>query len=139
MDEFGRVDTLISGASGWAGRASFSEMDMGKVTVMVVVDAQGMLPVTTVPFPQMLQQRGGTVLDIASIQAIPGREEIAAYAPLKNAPSSSNRCPRAEVHSSRFRVARICPGRVATDGRLLRDLEPREMLCRVSPHRFPQG
>ncbi len=115
LKEFGRIDILVNNAGGWAGRGAFSETDIGEMIEMVNTDVTGTMLVTRALLPEMLRQRRGTIIGIAAVDALPGREELVAYASVKSALSAFHRALRKEVRSSAIRVGTLFLGAVASE------------------------
>lgn len=115
LAEFGRVDVLVNVAGGWAGRAPFVEMDIAKIAEMADVDVKGTMYLTHALLPRMIQQRRGTIVGIAAVEIVPGREEVIAYAAIKSALAAFHRGLRREVQPLGIRVGVVYPGWVAND------------------------
>jgi len=111
--EFGRLDVLVTAA----GTASFGPVAGTKPAdwdVMLAVNLRAVMVCCCAVLPMMIQQRRGTILNIASVAAqrfIPG---AAAYAATKAGVVPWSRVLREEVRAEGVRVGVLVPGAVDT-------------------------
>ncbi|MBI4638819.1 MAG: SDR family NAD(P)-dependent oxidoreductase [Candidatus Rokubacteria bacterium] len=111
--EFGRLDVLVTAA----GTASFGPVAGTKPTdwdAMLAVNFRAVMVCCCAVLPVMLQQRRGTIVNVASVAAqrfIPG---AAAYAATKAGVVAWSRVLREEVRAEGVRVGVLVPGAVDT-------------------------
>ena len=111
--EFGRLDVLVTAA----GTASFGPVAGTKPAdwdAMLAVNLRAVMVCCCAVLPMMIQQRRGTILNIASVAAqrfIPG---AAAYAATKAGVVAWSRVLREEVRAEGVRVGVLVPGAVDT-------------------------
>ncbi|MEK7715845.1 MAG: SDR family NAD(P)-dependent oxidoreductase [candidate division NC10 bacterium] len=113
VGEFGRLDVLVTAA----GTASFGPVAGTKPAdwdAMLAVNLRAVMVCCCAVLPMMLQQRRGTIVNIASVAAqrfIPG---AAAYAATKAGVVAWSRVLREEVRAEGVRVGVLVPGAVDT-------------------------
>ena len=115
VDGFGRVDVIVNNA----GIMSIAPVDALKVEEwdrMIDVNLKGVLSGVAAVLPQMLKQRSGHIINLASVFGIkvfaPGGT---VYCATKSAVRALTEGLRMELHSKNIRCTTISPGAVATE------------------------
>jgi NADP-dependent 3-hydroxy acid dehydrogenase YdfG len=115
VDGFGRVDVIVNNA----GIMSIAPVDALKVEEwdrMIDVNLKGVLSGVAAVLPQMLKQRSGHIINLASVFGIkvfaPGGT---VYCATKSAVRALTEGLRMELHSKNIRCTMISPGAVATE------------------------
>jgi NAD(P)-dependent dehydrogenase (short-subunit alcohol dehydrogenase family) len=111
---FGRVDGLVNcaGIEGQASRlADITETDLDR---LLAVNLKGVLFGMQAVVPIMIEQGGGSIVNIASAAAIVGIPRLAAYSATKGAVVAMSRAAAVELARKGVRVNAINPGVVRT-------------------------
>lgn len=112
-DAFGRVDVLINNA-GFAPPASLLDTTEELWDSTLNVCLKGVYLMTRAAVRVMLEQEGGTVLNISSLTGKYGYENRSAYCAAKWGVHGFTEALRVELDSRNIRFHLICPGAVAT-------------------------
>jgi NADP-dependent 3-hydroxy acid dehydrogenase YdfG len=113
VDAFGRVDVLINNA-GYAPPASLLDTTEEIWDSTLDVCLKGVYLMTQAAVGVMLEQGGGTVLNISSMAGKYGFENRSAYCAAKWGVHGFTEALRVELDSRSIRFHLICPGSVAT-------------------------
>ena len=112
--EFGRIDILINNAGTIrrAPVADFSEADWSHV---IEVNLSSVFRLTQQAGRQMLEQRSGKIVNIASLLSFQGGVTVPAYAAAKGGVAQLTKACANEWASKGINVNAIAPGYMATD------------------------
>lgn len=111
---FGKIDVLVNSA-GRAWRGDFVHQDLRSVGKDIDVNVKGVLFVTRVVLPHMLEKRSGVIINLSSGLGLAGAAGFAGYCASKFAVVGFTESLAQEVERAGVRVFAVCPGRVATD------------------------
>jgi len=115
QERFGRIDVLFNNAG--FGRLDWLEnLDPVKdITAQLNVNVLGVIQTTRQVLPLMIAQRGGHVINMASVAGLVGTPTYTIYAACKFAVRGFSEALRREVAPWGIRVSVIYPGGVATE------------------------
>src|SRR5882672_9981 len=115
VDSFGRVDVMVNDA-GIMAIAPIEALKMEEWDRMIDVNIKGLLYGVAAALPQMLKQKSGHIINIASVFGIkvfaPGGT---VYCATKSAVRTLTEGLRMELQSENIRCTMISPGAVATE------------------------
>jgi len=115
QERFGRIDVLFNNAG--FGRLDWLEnLDPAKdIAAQLNVNVLGVIQTTRQVLPLMIAQRGGHVINMASVAGLVGTPTYTIYAACKFAVRGFSEALRREVAPWGIRVSVIYPGGVATE------------------------
>jgi 3-oxoacyl-[acyl-carrier protein] reductase len=114
LKRHGAIDVLVNNAGrAWVG--PFVEQDSTSIDDEIDVNLRGVLYVTRVMLPPMLERRRGVIVNVASGAGKTGFAELATYCASKFGVIGFTESVAAEVEDAGVRVYAVCPGAVATD------------------------
>ena len=115
-EEFGRLDILVNNAGGFAARP-FLEQSERSWRRHIDINLVSMLAATAAAAPVMARGgRGGSIVNVASIEATRAAPMFAVYAACKAAMVSFTRTMALELADVGIRVNAIAPDRTRTPG-----------------------
>ena len=110
----GRIDVLINNA-GIARKVRFLDIEPDEWDRMVAVNLRGMFLVARLVARRMVEDgRGGSIVNMASTNALGGEEEFAHYNASKGGVLQLTRSMAVELGSQGVRVNCLCPGFIDT-------------------------
>jgi NAD(P)-dependent dehydrogenase (short-subunit alcohol dehydrogenase family) len=113
---FGRIDILVNNAGGVRGRP-FLEQSERSWRNHIDINLVSMLAATSAVAPIMIAGgRGGSILNIASIEATRAAPNYAVYAACKAGMTNFTRTMAVELSEHRIRVNCLAPDMIATPG-----------------------
>ncbi len=124
-DTFGAVSLLVNNA-GIAWEGLFQDMSDDAWERMFAVNVGGVRNAVLAVLPQMIREKCGTIVNIASVWGVRGASCEAAYAASKHAVIGLTRSLAMELAPSGIRVNAVAPGVIDTD--MVRPLG-KETLC----------
>jgi len=114
VEAFGMsVDVLVNNA-GFGSIGSFVDLDLDAVERMVTLNCTAVASLCRAFVPHMVEQRFGSVLNVASVAALAPMPYMALYSATKAFVLNFSRALRGEVRPYGLRVVALCPGPVAT-------------------------
>jgi NAD(P)-dependent dehydrogenase (short-subunit alcohol dehydrogenase family) len=114
--EFGRIDILVNNAGGVSGRP-FLEQSERSWRKHIDLNLVSMLGATSAAVPVMIKGgRGGSVINVASIEASRAAPNFAVYAACKAGMLNFTRTLAVELSDHQIRVNAIAPDFTATPG-----------------------
>lgn len=115
-DRFGRIDILVNNAGGVAPRP-FLEQSERSWRRLIDLNLVSMLAATAAVVPVIIEGgRGGTVINVASIEASRAAPQFAVYAACKAGMLNFTRTLALELADHRIRVNAIAPDYTVTPG-----------------------
>ncbi len=112
--KFGRIDILVNNAGVMTRPVPMTELDVKKWDYTLAVNLRGPFLVTQAALPGMIQQKGGSILNVSSMIGRGGYANFTAYAASKWGLEGFTQTLAAEVRSYHIRVNSVDPGVVAT-------------------------
>lgn len=112
--EFGRCDVLVNNAAANPYFGPAVNMDMGAFDKTFDVNVKGYFVMSQHAGRMMVEQGGGSIINVASIGGISPGPMQAAYSMTKAAVISMSKAFAKELGSANVRVNAICPGLVET-------------------------
>ncbi|WP_026583947.1 3-ketoacyl-ACP reductase [Bacillus sp. J33] len=112
--DLGSVDTLINNA-GIAKFGGFLELSPEEWESIIQVNLMGVYNVTRAVLPEMIEQKSGDIINIASTAGQKGAPVTSAYSASKFAVLGLTESLMLEVRKHNIRVSALTPSTVATD------------------------
>lgn len=137
LQRFGSVEILVNNA-GYGHHRRFLDWDLDDIERMMQVNYLGAVYWTKALLPQMVTQRRGWLVFVASVAGKLGVPEESAYAASKFAMVGLAEALSYEVENAGVQVLTVCPGTIRTeffDEEALRRMPPvaRRMMVDVEP------
>jgi 3alpha(or 20beta)-hydroxysteroid dehydrogenase len=120
VDGFGRIDLFFNNAGIEGRRAPMTELSVDDFDRVMAVNARGVFLGLRAVLGVMKAQRGGAVVNTASMAALRGSAAFAPYVAAKHAVAGLTRCAALEGAPFGIRVNGLAPGHI--DTRMARDL-----------------
>ena len=117
VSEFGKLNGLVNNA-GWFPRARLEETTTELWEKVMQVNLRSAFYVTKFAVPRMRDAKGGSIVNMGSINGIQGLPNLVAYAAAKGGLLSMTRTLAGALAPDRIRVNFIIPGWIATEGEL---------------------
>ena len=115
QQRFGRIDVLFNNA-GFGRLGWLEQLDpVADIEAQLAVNVLGVIQTTRQVLPLMIAQRGGHILNMASVSGLVGTPTYTIYAAGKFAVRGFSEALRREVAPWGIRVSVIYPGGVATE------------------------
>ena len=114
LDAFGRLDILVNNA-GIGVFAPLEQTTAEQWDLVMAVNARGPFLLCREAIPHLRQQARSFIVNIASVVAVKGYANQAAYGASKHALLGMSKALAKEVHADGIRVHAVCPGGVATE------------------------
>lgn len=140
IDRHGRVDVLINNA-GITVRAPLAGTTDELWNDTLQTNLAGAFYMSRAVVPAMRAQGGGSIVNIASINAIRGNLELTAYAASKGGMTAMTRVLAMELAPDNIRVNALCPGTVDTpmNDQYLASVQDREAAMDMLVAKHPLG
>jgi NAD(P)-dependent dehydrogenase (short-subunit alcohol dehydrogenase family) len=111
--EFGRIDFLFNNA-GIIMSSEFHDFEVEHVDRIIDVNIRGVVNGTVAAYPLMIRQRGGHIVNTASLAGLAPSPLLSSYAMTKHAVVGLTTSLRFEAARHGVRVSAICPAVVDT-------------------------
>ncbi len=111
--EFGRIDFLFNNA-GIIIAGEFHDFEIEHVDRIIDVNIRGVVNGTVAAYPLMIRQRGGHIVNMASLAGLAPSPLLSSYAMTKHAVVGLTSSLRVEAARYGVRVSAICPAAVDT-------------------------
>lgn len=116
LAEFGRIDILVNNAAIIHPRIDLVDLDDDVWYDVIEVNLNAAAMLTKAVIPSMVDQGGGTIINVSSIGGRSGGRGRSAYRVTKSALISLTQSLAAELHEHGINVNAICPGGTDTEG-----------------------
>ena len=116
LAEFGRIDVLVNNAAIIHPRIDLIDLDDDVWYDVIEVNLNAAAMLTKAAIPSMVEQGGGTIINVSSIGGRSGGRGRSAYRVTKSALISLTQSLAAELHEHGINVNAICPGGTDTEG-----------------------
>jgi NAD(P)-dependent dehydrogenase (short-subunit alcohol dehydrogenase family) len=113
-ERFGRIDALVNTVGGYRGGQTVHEMDLGDWDFLLGINLRTTLLCCRAVIPQMLLQRRGKIVNVASRDGLMGSAGYSAYSASKSAVLRLTESMAAELKNSNINVNCIMPGTIDT-------------------------
>jgi 3-oxoacyl-[acyl-carrier protein] reductase len=114
LERFGRIDVLINNAAKFqrnpAVRAPVWKLDPAEWDSVMAVNLRGVFLCCRAVLPQMMKQKSGKIINIASSLAFSGAAEFSHYSASKGGVLTFSRALAKEVGEHNINVNTLCPG-----------------------------
>lgn len=110
----GRIDYMINNA-GIAAGGEFQDVSADTIRRVVEIDLLGAAYGTLAAYRQMVRQRGGHIVNIASMLGLFPNPLAAAYVAAKHGLAGLTQSVSAEADAYGISLTLVCPGYIATD------------------------
>jgi NAD(P)-dependent dehydrogenase (short-subunit alcohol dehydrogenase family) len=114
LGKFGRVDVLVNTVGGYRGGKPVHETDPADWDFLFNVNVRTTLLCCRVVIPQMLKQKSGKIINVASRNGLAGSADYAAYSASKSAVLRLTESLAAELKTANINVNCIMPGTIDT-------------------------
>jgi short-subunit dehydrogenase len=111
-----RIDVLVNNA-GFGVKGDFAGTAIGEELKMLEVQLSAMLKLTKAVLPEMIAQKSGRILNVASVYSFSSVPKQSVYSACKSFVFSFSSSLRAEVKNSGVSVTVLCPGIIQTEFR----------------------
>lgn len=115
VQEHGRLDTLVNTVGGYGGGQKLWEIDRGLLERMLALNLYSGFALARAAIPVMLQQRHGSIVNVAAQAALTHPAGAAAYAAAKAAALAMMGSLAREVTGTGVRVNSVIPSIIDTD------------------------
>jgi len=119
-DEFKTIDLLVNNAGLAAGAAPFDECDTYDFERMIDTNVKGLLYITKLIVPRMIEQKSGQIVNISSIAGIEVYPNGTVYCASKHAVNAITKGLRIDLIKHGIKVSSISPGLVETEFSIVR-------------------
>jgi 3-oxoacyl-[acyl-carrier protein] reductase len=134
LERFGAIDALVNNAGVRDDALTFNMTD-GQWTAVVETNLHAAWALSKAVLPAMMKQRGGAIVNVASLSGLHGIAGQTNYAASKGGLIALTRSLAKEVARSGIRVNCVAPGLVETDMIASLDPEARRAMIREIPMR----
>jgi NAD(P)-dependent dehydrogenase (short-subunit alcohol dehydrogenase family) len=114
IGRFGRLDVLVNTVGGFRGGLPMRDADPADWDAMFELNVKTTLNACRAAIPAMTRRRRGSIVNVASIAALRGEADLAAYCASKAAVVRLTESLSAELRSSGINVNCVLPGALDT-------------------------
>jgi len=118
--EFQSIDLLVNNAGLAAGASPFNESDLDDYERMIDTNVKGLLYITKLIVPQMINRKCGHIINISSIAGIDVYPNGSVYCASKHAVNAITKGLRLDLVKFGIKVSSISPGMVETEFSIVR-------------------
>jgi NAD(P)-dependent dehydrogenase (short-subunit alcohol dehydrogenase family) len=111
---FGRLDTVVTAAGVATRAARVGETTDESWDEVVATNLTGTFRTIRATLPHLVERRGGSIVTVASIAALVGMKDMAAYSAAKGGVVALTRVTAVEYGPAGVRANCVCPGTVHT-------------------------
>ena len=113
-ERFGKIDILVNNAGLWRYKRPFTEMPMDLWKKLIDVNVMGTVYFTRAVIEQMVANRYGRIINVASVAGVYGNKNMVPYSTTKGAIISFTKALAKEVAENGVTVNAVSPGTVST-------------------------
>ncbi len=135
IDAFGRIDCAFNNAGIGGGRRPVHEWELADFRKVIAVNLDGVFLCMKHEIPVMLRQRGGAIVNNASVAGLRGSPTLGPYVASKHAVIGLTKTAALEYIAYGVRVNAICPG--WTETAILKGLEEDPKVMKRMIERIP--
>lgn len=117
---FQKVDLLVNNAGLAAGASPFQESDLADYDQMIDTNVKGLLYMTKLIVPEMIEQQSGHIINISSIAGIEVYPNGSVYCATKHAVNAITKGLRIDLVQHGIKVSSISPGMAETEFSIVR-------------------
>ena len=118
--DFKNIDLLVNNAGLAAGSAPFDQSDLNDFERMMDTNVKGLLYITKLIVPNMIQRQSGHIVNISSIAGIEVYPNGSVYCASKHAVNAITKGLRVDLVQYGIKVSSISPGMVETEFSIVR-------------------
>ncbi len=119
-DDFKNVDLLVNNAGLAAGASPFDESDLNDFDRMIDTNVKGLLYVTKLIVPGMIERKSGHIINISSIAGIEVYPNGSVYCASKHAVNAITKGLRIDLVKYGIKVSSVSPGMAETEFSVVR-------------------
>jgi NADP-dependent 3-hydroxy acid dehydrogenase YdfG len=119
-ENFKQIDLLVNNAGLAAGTSPFQESDLADYEQMIDTNVKGLLFVTKLIVPGMIERNSGQIINISSIAGIEVYPNGSVYCASKHAVNAITKGLRLDLIKHNIRVGSISPGMAETEFSVVR-------------------
>lgn len=135
--EFGKIEILVNNA-GMAIFKTFIESSLEEFKAQINTNLYGVYNFTKAVLPNMIENKGGTIINISSLAGKNPFVGGTMYSASKHALMGFSKSLMLEVRQHNIRVAAVCPGSVGTEMLAGTSLEPENLSKVLTPDDIAQ-
>jgi NADP-dependent 3-hydroxy acid dehydrogenase YdfG len=117
---FKQIDLLINNAGLAAGASPFQESDLADYDKMIDTNVKGLLYMTKLVVPGMIEQQSGHIINISSIAGIEVYPNGSVYCASKHAVNAITKGLRLDLVKHGIKVSSVSPGMAETEFSVIR-------------------
>lgn len=117
---FQKIDVLINNAGLAAGASPFQESDLADYEQMIDTNVKGLLYMTKLVVPGMIEQQSGLIINLSSIAGIEVYPNGSVYCASKHAVNAITKGLRLDLVKHGIRVSSVSPGMAETEFSVIR-------------------
>jgi len=117
---FQKIDLLINNAGLAAGALPFDESDLTDYDQMIDTNVKGLLYMTKLIVPRMIEQQKGHIINISSIAGIEVYPNASVYCASKHAVNAITKGLRIDLVKHGIKVSSVSPGMAETEFSIVR-------------------
>lgn len=135
INAFGRIDCAFNNAGIGGGRRPVHDWELADFRKVIAVNLEGVFLCMKHEVPVMLRQRGGSIVNNASIAGLRGSPTLGPYVASKHAVVGLTKTAALEYIAYGVRVNAICPG--WTETAILKELQEDPKVMKRMIERIP--
>lgn len=114
IQRFGHVDVLVNAAGGWRGGTMVHETDLETWEFLLTLNAGTVIITSKAVIPHMLEQGGGSIVNVAARAGLEGTARNGAYSAAKSAVIRLTESMAAELKKQNINVNCVLPNTIDT-------------------------
>lgn len=118
--DFSRIDLLVNNAGLAAGASPFQESDLADYEQMIDTNVKGLLYITKLVVPGMIERQSGHIINISSIAGIEVYPNGSVYCASKHAVNAITKGLRLDLVKHGIKVSSVSPGMAETEFSIVR-------------------